>query len=43
MKWKEAFKFMLENKDIQTMFKDIEKGQKQVEAAIKQAQKLKKK
>jgi|GEM_PF-4095033 len=43
MKWKEAFKFMLENKDIQKMFKDIEKGHKAVDAAMKQAEKLKQK
>ncbi|UQZ85750.1 hypothetical protein SK3146_05039 [Paenibacillus konkukensis] len=41
--FKQGFKFMMENKDIQKMFKDMAKAQKQVDAAVKAAEKLKKK
>jgi len=43
MNLKQSLKFMMENKDMQKMFKDMEKAQKQVEAALKAAEKIKKK
>ncbi|MFE5321248.1 hypothetical protein ACFQ88_21315 [Paenibacillus sp. NPDC056579] len=43
MNYKQALKFMMENKGMQKMFKDLEKAQKQVDAAIKNAEKIKKK
>jgi hypothetical protein len=39
----EGLKFLLENKDIQKMFKDLEKAQKEVEAVLKQADTIKNK
>lgn len=39
--WKEAFKFLLESKDMKKMFKELEKAQKRVDSVMKQAEKLK--
>lgn len=41
MMWKEAFKFLLESKDMKKMFKELEKAQKRVDSVMKQAEKLK--
>ncbi|WP_156043274.1 hypothetical protein [Paenibacillus sp. UNC451MF] len=41
--FKQGLKFMMENKKIQKMFKELEKAQKEVDAVVKNAEKIKKK